>query len=370
MQPYSPQKLPISGIDWESLANPIGRANRAVGNFGGILRGLPNPEVLLSPLVTQEAVLSSRIEGTIATLSEVLRFEAGEESFSPEKQNDIYEIVNYRVAMLTAEKLLRTKPFHLNLLLKLHSILLDSVRGRDKGRGRFRTIQNWIGRPNTSVEQATFVPPSPSVLPEYLDNWEKYYHADRPDPLVQLSIIHAQFEILHPFLDGNGRLGRMLIPLFLYEKKILFSPVFYISEFLEKNREEYVTSLQSISVDSDWNQWIMFFLESIAAQAGTNALKAKQILELYNRLKSHFLEQTHSQYAIPLLDFMFRAPVFSTTQVLEQPHMPTRATVFQILRKLVHDGSLKIVRAGSGRRPQVFALPELINLCEGRKVFV
>jgi Fic family protein len=218
----------------------LGKANRALAQYDGVLYGLPNPEVLLSPMTTQEAVLSSRIEGTQATLGEVLEFEAGEEPEEESKRLDIQEIINYRRALKAAERELKKRPFNLNLLLSLHSILLNSVRGRNKGKGQFRKIQNWIGLPGAPLKKAQFVPPRPEVLPEFLDNWEKYYHLDRPDPLVQLAIIHGQFEILHPFLDGNGRLGRLFVPIFLFEKQILSRPMFYLSAFLEAHRDEYV----------------------------------------------------------------------------------------------------------------------------------
>jgi Fic family protein len=179
---------------------------------------MPNAELLLSPLTTQEAVLSSKIEGTQATFGEVLQFEGGEEPEQESLRLDIQEILNYRTALKAAEVELRKRPFNLNLLLHLHRILLDSVRGRDKGRGRFREIQNWIGRPGSPIQEASYIPPDPAKLQPPLDNWEKYYHAGCPDLLVQLAIVHGQFEIIHPFIDGNGRLGRILIPLFLFER--------------------------------------------------------------------------------------------------------------------------------------------------------
>jgi Fic family protein len=187
VQPFTPQSLPLTEIAWEPLIPLIGRANRSIAQYDGVLYGVPNPEVLLSPLTTQEAVLSSRIEGTQATLGEVLKFEAGEEPNQEARRLDIQEILNYRRALREAETELRTRPFNLNLLLKLHEILLDSVRGRNMGRGRFRTTQNWIGAQGSPIEEAQFIPPEPSRLMEYLDNWEEYYHADRPDELVQLA---------------------------------------------------------------------------------------------------------------------------------------------------------------------------------------
>src|SRR5882724_2589603 len=178
IRPYIPSDLPVQ-LDWESLIPYIGSANRALASFGGALYGMPNAELLLSPLTTREAVLSSKIEGTQATFGEVLQFEAGEEPEQESRRLDIQEILNYRTALQTAELELKTRPFNLNLLLSLHGILLDSVRGRDKGRGRFREIQNWIGRPGSPIQEASYIPPEPAKVQSPLDNWEKYYHADR-----------------------------------------------------------------------------------------------------------------------------------------------------------------------------------------------
>lgn len=323
---------------------------------------------MLSPLTTREAVMSSGIEGTEATLSEVLRFEAGEQAFTGEKAHDIREIINYRAALREAKKQLGNRPFNLNFLLTLHAILLDSVRGRDKSRGRFRKIQNWIGIKDSPIQQASFVPPRPEILPDYLDNWEKYYHEDRPDPLVQLAIIHGQFEILHPFLDGNGRLGRLLIPLFLFEKKMLRQPTFYLSEYLEAHRADYINSLRSISETGTWEAWIRFFLTAVETQSRANSEKVREILDLYERLKTQLIALTHSQFAVPILDCLFEIPVFVGPQLEGKPLMPSKVSIAGILNKLKKNGILKVIQEGSGRRPQMLAFAELVNLCEGREV--
>ena len=370
-KPFVPQKLPHDDVKWEPLIPLIGQANRALAHYDGILYGVPNPAVLLSPLTTQEAVLSSRIEGTQATLGDVLKFEAGEEPKLESRRLDIQEIVNYRQALKEAEQELKKRPFTLNLLLNLHSTLLDSVRGRDKGRGRFRTIQNWIGANDSLMENAAYIPPEPKLLPELLDNWEKYYHMERPDPLVQLAVVHAQFEIIHPFVDGNGRLGRILIPLFLFERGILRQPMFYLSEYLESHRDEYIDALRSLSEKSgaEWNRWITFFLTALIEQAKQNSKKARDILELYESLKTRVIELTHSQYAVPMLDLLFKRPILRSSDLLSHKTMPSKPMVMNLLGKLKKEGILKVVAEGSGRRPQVLALAELINLCEGKKVF-
>jgi len=368
MKPFVPEELPIKRVQWEPLIPLIAKANRSIAQYEGVLYGVPNPEVLLSPLTTQEAVLSSKIEGTQATLGEVLKFEAGEKPEEESRRQDIQEIINYRRALTAAEQELKTRPFNLNLLLRLHQILLEGVRGENKARGKFRKTQNWIGATGSPIEKARFVPPEPLSLNGYLDNWEKYYHADRPDALVQLAVVHAQFEIIHPFLDGNGRLGRILIPLFLFEKKILFRPMFYLSEYLEQHRDEYVSRLRALGTDpSTWNEWIEFFLQALDEQASKNAGKARAIMSCYAKLKQELIAVTHSQYAVPLLDQFFARPIFQTNSLRFSNPRPSRQAVSSYLRKLREAGILKVVREGGGRRAQVLALPELVNLCEGKK---
>ncbi len=271
--------------------------------------------------------------------------------------------------MREAERALATRPFTLNLLLNLHDILLDSGRGRDKARGQFRRIQNWIGKQGTPIEQAQFVPPPPSLVPEYLDNWEKYYHLNRPDPLVQLAIVHAQFEIIHPFLDGNGRLGRIVIPLFLYEKKLLSRPMFYLSGWLEQRREDYASNLRDLGrTDGAWNCWIEFFLTGVEEQARQNADTARAVMDLYENLKTQMIDLTHSQFAVPMLDQIFERPVFQSTHFKFGSAAPSRPAIAGLLRTLRDAKILKTIREGSGRRATVYALPALVNLCEGKKV--
>jgi len=369
MKPCIPDKLPITTLNWEPLIPLIGASNRALAYFDGVLYGITNPDVLLSPLTTQEAVLSSRIEGTQATLGEVLKFEAGETPEGESRRLDIDEIINYRQAMRMAETELQTRPFNLNLLKRLHHVLLTGVRGSNKARGEFRTTQNLIGLPGSTLETAQFVPPEPQLVLEYLDNWEKYWHMDRPDPLVQLAIVHAQFEVIHPFLDGNGRLGRMVIPLFLYEKKLLSQPEFYISGYLEEHADEYVQRLHAICVDADgWDKWVAFFLKALAEQAKVNGIKAQAIIQLYERLKKQVIDTTHSQFAVLLLDQMFKQPIFPSNIFDNIPGMPTKAAILTMLNKLKAEKMLTVVRPSSGRRSQVLALTELINVCEGHEV--
>ncbi|MFV2044991.1 MAG: Fic family protein [Anaerolineales bacterium] len=368
MKPAVPNKLPRTDIDWKGLIPELGAANRALARYNGVLLGIPNPEILLSPLTTQEAVLSSRIEGTRATLVEVLKHEAGEKLPQEQARLDVQEIMNYRRALRSAETALHSRPFNLNLLLNLHSILMEDVRGRYRGRGRFRTVQNYIGPPGGDIEDAYFVPPDPSRVLEYMDNWEKYYHGEERDPLVQLALIHAQFEVIHPFVDGNGRLGRMLVPLFLMEKELLARPTFYISSFFEARRQEYYEALRALDGAETWNRWIRFFLNALVEQSSRNTDKAQQILALRERLAERVLGLTRSRFAVPLLGRIFRQPILVPTSLFPDEGLPTKPAVMTLLRKMRDEGMLLVLREPSGRRPQILALAELVNLVEGRKV--
>ncbi len=270
--------------------------------------------------------------------------------------------------MWKAIESLETRPLCLNLVKDLHAILLDSMRGRNKAPGQFRRTQNYIASPGQPIEQATFVPPAPDQLAPTLDNWEKYLHFDEKDGLVQLAIVKAQFEIIHPFLDGNGRLGRMLVPLFLFAKKLLSRPMFYLSAYLEANRDAYITRLQAISQQKDWKGWIQFFLTAIIEQAAINIENVRGMLHLYESMKDKVVEVTHSQFAIQALDAIFSRLIFQAVDFPTFARIPTKVTAASIIRQLQNAGILKVLRPASGRRSAILVFPELINLLEGKPV--
>lgn len=331
-----------------------------------MLRRLPNSSLLLSPLRLQEAVLSSRIEGTLATMSEVLQFEAGEPPERESRRQDIEEILNYRSALDSAMQELKSRPFTLNLLLKLHKILLSSVRGHNKAPGEFRRQQNYIGSRVGAVEQIRFTPPDWMRLQHSLSNWEKYYHCD-DDPLIRLALVHAQFEFLHPFLDGNGRLGRILIPIFLFEKGLLSQPTFYMSEYIEEHKEEYVDRLNDLGrVKNSWRAWAEFFLNAVTAQAKRNVNTADAILSLYERLKEKFIATTHSRYAVPLLDAAFELQYFQAAQLTWKGDAPSKPTLMNMLQALERNNVIMVYRPSSGRRSSIWWLPELMQVIERR----
>jgi len=348
----------------------IGPANAAVARYDGILSAIPNAHVLLSPLTTQEAVLSSRIEGTQATMGEVLEYEARGDTGEPttSKEADIWEILNYRKAMRAATESLKSLPLCQRIVLESHRILLNSVRGHGKSPGQYRKIPNWIGSAGCTIEEARYVPIDAEKLPQAMSDWEKYIHENAPDKLLQLAILHAEFEALHPFLDGNGRLGRMLIPLFLYQAKIIQQPMFYISAYLESHRDEYYERLLAVSRDNDWTGWCAFFLRVIRIQAEENMAKAQAILDLYHRMKGQFADLTHSQYAIHALDWVFERPIFKSSDFVRSGSIP-KPTAQRILNLLKDKEILREIEPGSGRRAATLAYTELLNIAEGYDAF-
>lgn len=366
MKPYEPNKLPLEGLDYQRLFALVGDANAELARYDGLLQGVVNPSVMLSPLTNEEAVLSSKIEGTQATVDEVLEQEAGLIK-DGEKYQDIQEIINYREALRSAHYYLDERPITLNFVRELHKILLNSVRGQDKTPGEFRKDQNWIGKYGCTMEEASFVPPNPLQLLDHLEAWQGYMDSKDIDFLLQTAVVHAQFELLHPFKDGNGRIGRILIPLFLYQKKKLSQPMFYLSSHLEAHREEYYVRLQNISRENDWNGWIEFFLRAITEQAKSNNSKVKAIMDLYENMKTRIHEITHSQYTVHLLDSIFDRPIFETTDFVKRSNI-NKKTAMALLKQLREAEILAVLREGSGRRAAVLCFPELLNIAEGKKI--
>ncbi len=216
--------------------------------------------------------------------------------------------------------------------------------------------------------RARFVPPSPLQLQDALDGWERYIHSTDDDPIVQAAIAHAQFEILHPFNDGNGRIGRMLVPLLLYQRKALSRPMFYLSDYLEAKRNEYYDALLAVTATSGWSGWVDFFAMAVTSQAEANLGKVRAIRDLYEDMRRRFVELTHSQYAAAAVDVFFMRPIISGPDFARLAAFNNRITANGTLRQLDASGLIKIVREGLGRRAAVYAMPQLINIAEGRAV--
>lgn len=362
MDPFEPKLLPLTSISWEEHIEKLGKANRALSNYDGKLSGIINQDLILSPLATQEALASSQIEGvTQASFDDFLEYEADTKQKIDEKTKDEYlEVENYRFALQNAVDLLKFKPFNIDLILETHKILLSNVRGKEKAPGKIRTSQVWIGTPKSPIGKAKYVPPNPERLLPLLKNWEEYLHFKEKDPLVQIAIWKAQFELIHPFLDGNGRIGRMLVPLFLYHKKIITSPLFYVSGYFQQHQLQYYTRLQAISQEDDWDGWISFFLDAIYQQSETNGEKATQIINLYNVMKVQIPGIIKSKHNIQVIDFLFSKPKFSSTVFIEQTGIP-KQTAIRIIDHLEENEMINKIREAKGSSPDYYAFGRLIS---------
>jgi Fic family protein len=368
MELFVTQDLPMDCVDYNRLAVLIGSANRKISLYSGMLEAIPNVDILMAPMSVQEAVFSSKIEGTQASFSEIFKSEAGEK-YDFSKSADIQEIVNYKTALLEAESMFAVHPFiHLNMIKRLHEILLYGVRGENKSRGNFRTIQNYIGPYGCKIEEATYVPPHPESVMSAMDNLEKFINRDDVESLVQLALIHAQFELIHPFLDGNGRIGRILIPLFLQQKLYIKRPVFYLSEYFESNRGLYYQKLNEISKNNNWNEWTEFFLNALCVQAENNIQKVKDMINLYDHMKQMFLDVTKSKFSIKMLDLLFNEPVIKSTDLVKKTGITSARSGRAIIQKLIEARAVGVYKDRMGPNASILMFSQLINLIEGREV--
>ena len=344
-KPYIPEELPInldSILLNREMFNLITTASNEMGIYKGFLSNTPNPILLISPLLIQEAVLSSKIEGTHATLEDFLNYEAGNKTEI--EKDELHEISNYRAALFYALDNMATCstindsekfPLVIRLIKEMHKILLNNVRGSSKDPGNFKRLQNYISSGST----ISFTPVAPELTDKFMGNLENYIHFDEIQILVQSAIIHAQFEMIHPFQDGNGRIGRLLIPLFLYYKEYLPYPTFYMSSYFEANRKDYITNLSNISKNKDWKTWIEFYLKGIIEQAKLNTSKAQYLLVIYNNMKESIITNINSKNGINILDFIFQHPVFKARQVSEKLNIQNK-TAYNLLNQFVELGIL------------------------------
>jgi Fic family protein len=274
-------------------------AGHVLGKLAGEGGKLPNPHLLIRPFVRREAVLSSKIEGTQATLGELLADEAG--AAVERAPDDLKEVRNYVVALEKGVARLDKLPLSLRLVRELHYTLMKGVRGDSAAPGEFRRIQNWIGPAGATAANARFVPPPPSELSGCLDAWEKHLHDRDLPPLLQAALLHYQFEAIHPFIDGNGRVGRLLITLFLVEREMLPSPLLYLSAFFEATRRDYYDLLTAVSQRGEWEPWVLYFLRGVAHQAKDALDRVERINVLRNAWR-HKLASRQTRTVMALLD--------------------------------------------------------------------
>src|SRR6266545_4429089 len=288
---FLPDPLPREFNMTAETAVVLSSADRSVGELTGMARMLPNPDLIFAPLSRREAVLSSRIEGTQASFSDLAMFEVGGED-APVHSPDVLEVRNYRDALNRGLERLTTLPLSLRFVRELHADLMTDVRGQEKTPGEFRTTQNWIGAPGTSLDRATYVPPPPGELVTCLADWEAFLHEQLPIPsLVKCALLHYQFEAIHPFLDGNGRVGRLMILMFLVASDYLSAPVLYLSPYFESHRDEYYSRLRAVTEGSDWDGWLKFFLGGVVAQARDGLERSQEVLNLQQAYRERLVQR-------------------------------------------------------------------------------
>jgi Fic family protein len=335
--PFNPPKLPPK-IDYEKLVPEISKAQASIAKLDALLVHLKNPGLLSRTLTTREAVLSSKIEGTEVTLPEVLEQEAKNiKSEETPREKDFREIINYRHALEHGVEKLKDHPLTENIVKELHAILLNSARGHNRGPGEFRKKLVYIGKPGATKEEATYVAPLPDAVPELFSNLEKYIHSEERDVLVQIGVVHYQFEAIHPFEDGNGRIGRLLISLMLYQKKLLLYPFIYLSEFFEEHRRDYYDLLLGVSEKGNWEDWLLFFLRGLNLQARKAQDTCKSILDLHENLKSR-MPTLNSKYAHEFLDALFVNPFFTSKAIRTLSGIKNNQTLFTLISKFKHAG--------------------------------
>lgn len=334
---FVPAPLPPPIRYDDTLVVALSQADSALSELSGLGRLLPNPHLLIAPYVRREAVLSSRIEGTTTDLPKLLQNEAGAR-VSGRDAEDVREVRNYVRALEYGVSRLRTLPLSLRLVRELHERLTRGVRGDRATPGEFRRSQNWIGRPGCTIETAGYVPPPVEEMQACLDSWEGFLHVrDKLPDLVQCALMHEQFETIHPFLDGNGRVGRLLITLFLIERERLSRPLLYLSAYIERNRDEYYGLLQGVRTRGAWSAWILYFLRGVADISKEAVERSGRLLSLREKLRKRLANQGN---AVRLLDELFKNPFVTVARAAKLLSV-TNPTARQAVKRLEDAGILQ-----------------------------
>jgi Fic family protein len=360
---FVPNKLPPDppiAIDRELLQNLSG-ADQALARLDGVSLTLPNPDLFVAMYVRREAVDSSAIEGTQSTLEDVLSYEL--RSGVTNLPDDVEEVVNYVRAMNYGLDRLSALPLSLRLIREIHGELLHGVRGGNRAPGEFRRTQNWIGSAGAPLNQATFVPPPVPDMMDALVNLESYLHVreDYP-PLIHAAIVHGQFETIHPFLDGNGRVGRLLITLLLMQRGVISRPLLYLSYFLKRHRAEYYDRLNAIRVDGDWEGWVRFFLRGVYETASEATRTAQRIVRLRERHQREIGHHGYGMNEVRLIDLLYQRPLVNVALVQQELGVESFHTASKSIQRLVDLGYLEEI---TGRkRDRVFRYTPYVRLFE------
>ena len=355
---FMPDSLPPE-INWTpQLISSLSDANRLIGQLSGEGKQLPNPHLLMRPFIKREAVLSSRIEGTQATLGELLANDAGVSvNRSPD---DLKEVGNYVKALDHGIQRLESLPLSLRLIREIHEKLMEGVRGDFATPGQFRKSQNWIGLGGCTLQNATYIPPSPEMLMHCLGEWEKFLHNTNVPPLVQAGLLHYQFEAVHPFLDGNGRVGRLLIILFLIERKVLDAPFLYLSAFFEATRSEYYDRLLAVSQKSEWNLWLEYFFNGIARMSEDAISRAERINLLIQNWREKITGQK-PKILFEVIGLLAENPFWTTKKTAER--LSVAFTTAQRAINLLQEKQI-ISQIDQAQRDRIFCATAIMDILD------
>jgi Fic family protein len=359
---FVPTPLPPK-LTWPiGLVTALSNADRALGELSGLGRSMPNPHLLIVPFIRREAVLSSRIEGTQASLSDLYTYEARQLSLF-EPTADVKEVHNYVRALEYGLDRLATLPLSSRLLREIHAHLMEDVRGQHQTPGEFRQRQNWIGPPGCTLNEAAYVPPPVDEMHAALSDFEHFVQG-APDlpPLVRLGLIHYQFEAIHPFLDGNGRIGRLLLTLLLCQWGLLSQPLLYLSAYFEMHRQAYYDLLLSVSQQGAWEEWLSFFLQGVTSQARDALARVRQMQDLRERYRERFQTLRASARLLKAVDLLFTRPILTTGQVGEALDV-TAPTAQGYVDRLGEAGILREITGQA--RNRVYRADDVLEAIEG-----
>ncbi len=359
---FLPSPLPPDppvNID-DQMLELLSKADRALGRLDGSIRTLPDADIFVFMYVRKEAVLSSQIEGTQSSLDDLLEAEA--RIYRPGRPKDVNEVINYIKALNYGLERLKDLPVSVRLIREIHKILLEGVRGSEHQPGEIRKSQNWIGPAGCTLNEATFVPPPPYEVPNALSDWEKFLHREDHMPiLIKIGIAHAQFETIHPFLDGNGRIGRLLITFLLCERKVLQKPVLYISHYFKRYRDQYYDLLQNIRDKGDWESWLKFFLKAVAEVAEEATFTARRIVDLREKHREIIILNFGRSVgnALKVLEYLYSHPIVDVKTVEEIINASFTAAN-ELVQRFVKIGILHEI---TGRtRNRMFKYSDYINI--------
>ncbi len=360
---YHYDKFPPSQLNYSLFIDELIKATDSLARFDQMLKNMHNNEILLAPLRNQEAVISSRIEGTISTMDEILQYEADQldtDTHHIDARSDVIETILYQRALKNAQKaIIEGYDLTTSFIKQMHQQLLFFGRGATKSPGQYKTEQNYLA--DKASKTVEFIPISPDKLIDGIENLLTYLKENNDPVLIKTALMHLEFEALHPFKDGNGRIGRMLITLFLWKSKVISEPHFYISGYFEEHKDEYIDIMRNVSENNQWEEWIKFFLTAVDKQAIKNLQIAENIQNLYEEMKKNFAEKLSSKWSVNALDFVFTNPVFRNNRFTSNAGIPA-PTAAKFTKKLIDIGYLSTRQEASGRRPALYSFEPLMKL--------